>query len=129
KQLRQDDNEGRYSDAVALATGAGPKDVRAVFAQVDTGLDYSIAKRNELFSRESAAAERDLVGSGVAVVVLTLLLVSGAAIGVQQRMGEYRGRPSRSQPGAAVRSGAMARDVGSRASNERRAPTRRGDDA
>ncbi|HET8684923.1 MAG TPA: hypothetical protein VFM54_24085 [Micromonosporaceae bacterium] len=89
-QLRALDNGGSYPEAVQLATGTGDNDVPAVFVRLDSALDARIKERDERFINEAVAAEGNLTGSGVAVAVLSLLLVCGAVVGVQPRIAEYR---------------------------------------
>jgi hypothetical protein len=90
KRLRALDDEGRYTDAVALAIGLGPDSAAGVFNRLDEDLVRAIARNHDRFDREVGRAGTALAGAGVGLAILTLLLVMGVVAGIEQRMAEYR---------------------------------------
>jgi hypothetical protein len=88
--IRNLDNGGRYGDAVALATNTAADGPSKLFERLDAALTKGITDTNASFERESDDAADALAGVDIGVIVLTLLLVAGAAAGLQRRIGEYR---------------------------------------
>ncbi len=89
KQVRQFDAEGRYPDAVALVTDptkSGP----ILFAKLDKRLGDGIDEHRTLFVTGAAAAGKDLAGLLPGVLVLTLVMLVGTAVGLWARIAEYR---------------------------------------
>jgi hypothetical protein len=90
KALRDLDNGGNYTQAVAAAIGTGPNTTAQIFSTLDGVLAEAITHNGERFTRETDRADRALRGLDIGIVLLTLLLTVGAAYGIQRRMAEYR---------------------------------------
>jgi hypothetical protein len=84
--LRADDDGGRYTEAVALATG----DASATFTKVDKDLAAGIQASSVTFDDQAAAGGRTIAAVGIVVIILTLVTLAGVAIGIQRRIAEYR---------------------------------------
>jgi hypothetical protein len=89
-QVRQLDDGGQYPEAVVLAIGPGAGDGPSLFAALEKTLDAGIDQRRTLFSDAAAVADRDLAGSQLAVLGLTVALIFGAVAGLRPRIAEYR---------------------------------------
>jgi hypothetical protein len=87
---RLDDEQGDYPGAVKLAFGPAEDSAGSAFGRLDLALAEGIAHGNDRFAGEAAQADRALGGVGVGVALLTVALVAGVVIGIQQRMAEYR---------------------------------------
>jgi hypothetical protein len=90
QRVRALDVEGRYGDAVQLATGTGADSPATLFGQLDGALTTGIDTTNGRFDDRADDAGAALTGADIVLIVLTLLLVAGAAAGMQRRIGEYR---------------------------------------
>ncbi len=90
RELRTLDDNGAYGEAVAAAVGAGPETTGSIFNQLDADLAGAIAHNSERFERAVNRADRALSGVELGVAGLTVLLVVGAALGIQRRIVEYR---------------------------------------
>lgn len=89
EQLRRLDEGGRYTEAVKLATEAGPDSPSTLFNQLDEALTRSITGTNVTFDSRAAGAGRVLAGADAAVIAFTALLAVGAVVGLQRRIREY----------------------------------------
>jgi hypothetical protein len=89
EMIRQLDEQGRYPEAVELATDPG-KSGPALFASLDQRLGDGIEERREIFNAAAVEADRDLAGSRAGVLSLTLLMLLATTIGLQARIAEYR---------------------------------------
>jgi hypothetical protein len=90
KTVRQDDEGGRYQEAVTQTIGDGPTDAAKLFAQVDNQLNDGIVAADTRFNDEATAAANAIDAVGIVVIVLTLLTLAGVVVGVQRRIAEYR---------------------------------------
>lgn len=89
--VRKSENDGKYSEAVRKASDpSDPDGGAAVFNELEKELDNGIRGGGERFSRRTGQAVDVLAGSDFAVGALTALLIAGIAIGLQQRISEYR---------------------------------------
>jgi hypothetical protein len=89
-EVRRLDEQGDYPGAVQLAFGPAEDSAGSAFSRLDLSLAEGIAHGNDRFAGEAEQADRALGGVGVGVALLTVALVAGVVIGIQQRMAEYR---------------------------------------
>jgi hypothetical protein len=87
--LRGLDDAGQYPDAVKLAIGTDGSSA-AAFNRVDDRLAAAIATASRAFDEGADSAGGALVATGFGWSVLTLVLVAGVVVGLQQRIAEYR---------------------------------------
>jgi hypothetical protein len=90
QQVRSLDDGGNYLPAVQLAIGSGPRSSGALFGRLDSGLTDAISKDQAAFRSSAQAAQGDLTGLEVGVIVLSLLMAAGCARGITRRLAEYR---------------------------------------
>jgi len=88
-ELRDLDNTGQYPEAVALAVGADGSSA-AAFNRVDDRLAAAIATADRAFDDRADRAAGALAATSFGWTVLTLMLVAGIVVGLQQRIAEYR---------------------------------------
>ena len=88
--LRKLDNDGDYGGAVRAAVGAGPDTTASLSRQLDDELGRAITHNSERFELAAGDAAGVLSRVDIAMVVLTALLMVGAAVGIQRRIAEYR---------------------------------------
>lgn len=90
QEVRELDNAGRYVDAVRLAVDPSANTTTGLFTALDTAIGTGIAAADVRFDDHADDAAGVLTGADLAVVLLTGLLVAGAALGMYPRIGEYR---------------------------------------
>jgi hypothetical protein len=90
RRLRALDNGGAHGQAVASATGSGPRDAGALFRQLDTALDRSIAADQAVFQSEAESGRGALTGLEAGLIVLALVMAAGCVLGLRQRLAEYQ---------------------------------------
>jgi hypothetical protein len=90
QQLRYLDDAGQYPEAVTRAVGGAKGGATPAFNRADEQLSKAIVAANETFTDRADRARADLVGTGLGWVLLTLIMVAGVVIGLQQRIAEYR---------------------------------------
>jgi hypothetical protein len=90
RRLRSLDNGGAHAQAVASATGSGPRDSGALFRQLDTALDRSIAADQAVFQSRAAAGRGASTGLEAGMIALALIMAAGCVLGLRQRLAEYR---------------------------------------
>lgn len=83
QRIREADDAGQYSDAVALIGNP-------YFDSLDQSLVRAIGEARQDFSDEVAVARASLAGTAVGVLVLALIGAAGSAMGLWQRLKEYR---------------------------------------
>ncbi|WP_157241251.1 hypothetical protein [Catenuloplanes japonicus] len=88
--VRDLDAEGRYEDAVRLATGPEPTGQIAVFARWETEIDQALGAAQGRFDERARAARGTLRWADVSVILLTVLTLAGVGAGMARRIGEYR---------------------------------------
>jgi len=83
---------GDYPTAVAITLGSGASQPNeaAAFDQVDNTLKLAIGQARIDFANETGAASGWLVALPIGVLVLLVLAAAGAAVGIWQRLKEYR---------------------------------------
>jgi hypothetical protein len=90
RRLRSLDNGGAHAQAVASATGSGPRDSGALFRQLDTALDRSIAADQAVFQSRAAAGRGASTGLEAGMIALALIMAAGCVLGLRQRLAEYQ---------------------------------------
>ncbi|GHH41807.1 hypothetical protein GCM10017774_37010 [Lentzea cavernae] len=83
QRIREADDAGQYNDAVALIGNP-------YFDSLDQALVRGISEARQDFSDEVAVARVSLSGTAVGVLVLAVIGAAGAAMGLWQRLKEYR---------------------------------------
>ncbi|SDG69237.1 hypothetical protein SAMN05216553_110270 [Lentzea fradiae] len=83
QRIREADDAGRYAEAVGLI--GNPH-----FDSLDRDLVRAIGEARQDFSDEVAVARASLAGTVVGVLVLAVIGAAGAAMGLWQRLKEYR---------------------------------------
>jgi hypothetical protein len=83
QRIRQADDSGQYTEAVALI--AEPS-----FDRLDADLVTAINQARQNFSSEIAAARAALAGTVAGVLVLALICAVSSSMGLWQRLKEYR---------------------------------------
>jgi hypothetical protein len=83
QRIREADDAGQYNDAVALIDNP-------YFDSLDQDLVRAIGEARQDFSDEVAVARASLAGTVVGVLVLAVIGAAGAAMGLWQRLKEYR---------------------------------------
>jgi hypothetical protein len=83
---------GDYPTAVAITLGSGASQPNeaAAFDQVDNTLKQAIGQARIDFANETGAASGWLAALPIGVLVLLVLAAAGAAVGIWQRLKEYR---------------------------------------
>ncbi|WP_422769670.1 hypothetical protein ACN28C_23400 [Plantactinospora sp. WMMC1484] len=90
RTVRTLDDSGEYAKAVAATVGTGEQTTAAIFNRFDEALASAIDHNGRRFEREATGAGRALTGVDIGIAGLTLVLLVGAAVGMQQRIVEYR---------------------------------------
>lgn len=90
RQITAFDAAGEYRNAVGLATGPGPTTSATTAQSVDEHLSTAIAHAREGFGREAEQAYSALDSLVVGIAILATLAVLGVAVGIGQRLQEYR---------------------------------------
>lgn len=83
QRIREADDAGQYNDAVALIDNP-------FFDSLDQDLVRAIGESRQTFSDEVAVARASLAGTVVGVLVLAVISAAGSAMGLWQRLKEYR---------------------------------------
>lgn len=84
---------GDYATAVAITLGSGGANLpneAATFDRVDSTLNQAILQARTDFANETGAASGWLTALPVGVLILLILAAAGAAVGIWQRLREYR---------------------------------------
>ncbi|GAB3468132.1 hypothetical protein GCM10027436_83770 [Actinophytocola sediminis] len=87
-QIREADDAGEYGQAVTLAVGEDG--ARAHFDAVDGDLAIALGDTNRVFTDEISQASNAVTGTVIGVIVLAVLMAVGSAVGIWQRLKEYR---------------------------------------
>ncbi|WP_203657331.1 hypothetical protein [Actinocatenispora rupis] len=90
RQVRALDDGGRYPEAVDLAIGAEKGSAATAFGALDDRLGGAIDAANGRSGRAADAADGTQTGAAVGLGLLTVVVVVGAAVGIQRRAAEYR---------------------------------------
>jgi hypothetical protein len=89
-KIRQLDDSGQYEEAVKLATGDAPDSAATAFAKLDANLLKALTLGRQEFLNQTLTAQKSLTALVPGIVVLALLAAAGIAIGITQRLREYR---------------------------------------
>lgn len=90
RQVRSDDNTGKYRDAVQLAIGSGPRDSGTLFTRLDADLTTAISEDQAAFRSTIQHGRGAFTGLEAGVIILSLVMAAGCAWGLAQRIAEYR---------------------------------------
>lgn len=89
-KIRELDDTGAHEDAVRVATADAPESAAAAFGKLDDNLINALnAGRAEFVTRTSRAGQA-LTGLVPGVVGLAVVAAAGVAIGIRERLREYR---------------------------------------
>jgi hypothetical protein len=89
-ELRKLDREGKYTDAVTMATGSEPGSSASLARGFDGSLGAAIQQATARFDLATADAQDALSGLAIGIVALCVLAVVAAAVGMWPRIAEYR---------------------------------------
>jgi hypothetical protein len=89
-RIRDADDQGDYPEAVQLALSTDAAGAAPRFDAVDRQLDNAIDRTTLAFEEEVSQASSALTGTVIGVIVLALVMASGAVTGIWQRLKEYR---------------------------------------
>jgi hypothetical protein len=90
RRLRVLDDGGSHSQAVASATGSGPRDSGTWFRQLDTALDRSIAADQAVFQSHAVSGRGATTGLAAGMIAAALIMAAGCALGLRRRLAEYQ---------------------------------------
>jgi hypothetical protein len=90
KRIRQLDDSGRYDEAVKAAIGPEPDSGATAFGKLDSNMLNALTLGRQEFLTQTVHAQRALTGLVPGIVVLALLAAAGIAMGITQRLREYR---------------------------------------
>ncbi len=90
RQVRELDDGGRYTDAVASVVTATPGGSGAAFERLDAAFVEAIDAERGAFAAATASAASALTGLVAGPAVLALLAAAAVAVGLGRRIGEYR---------------------------------------
>jgi type II secretory pathway pseudopilin PulG len=90
RQVRELDDGGRYTDAVASVVTSEPGGSGAAFERLDAALGEAIDEERAAFTDATGSAASALTGLVAGPALLALLAAAGVAVGLGRRIGEYR---------------------------------------
>ena len=90
KRIRQLDDSGKYDEAVKAAIGPEENSGATAFAKLDGNLLKALNQGRQEFLTQTVHAQRAMIGLVPGVAVLALLAAAGIALGITQRLREYR---------------------------------------
>jgi hypothetical protein len=90
REVRRLDDAGDYPKAVAAAVQTNQAGAAAAFDRLDVALTAAVGHEREVFTSEIGRAHRSLTGLSIGTGVFTFVAVVGVALGVRQRLEEYR---------------------------------------
>jgi hypothetical protein len=91
-QATSDNSTGDYLDAtnITLGTGAANQNEAAAFDKVDSALNKATTQTRATFADETNIASAWLTALPIGVLVLLVIAAAGSAVGLWQRLREYR---------------------------------------
>ncbi|HEX8934899.1 MAG TPA: hypothetical protein VF788_12065, partial [Pseudonocardiaceae bacterium] len=89
KVRRLDDNT-QYAEAVEAAVGTGQTSAATAFDQLDKALITAVKHERGAFGSDIQHAQAMLTGLPLATAIFAIAAVAGAALGIRQRLEEYR---------------------------------------
>jgi hypothetical protein len=83
-------NSGDYTGAVELTLSSAKSGEQAMVSKLDAALDKAITQGRTVFAAQTNSASDALFGWPIGVLVLAVIAAAGSAIGIWQRLREYR---------------------------------------
>jgi Na+/proline symporter len=83
-------NTGDYPNAVSITLSSGGTGEAAMVANLDSSLDKAITQGRTIFADDTNSASAALFGWPIGLLVLAVLAAVGSAVGIWQRLREYR---------------------------------------
>jgi hypothetical protein len=83
-------NSGDYKGAVALTLSSANTGEQAMVTKLDAALDKAITQGRTVFADQTNSASGALFAWPIGVLVLAVIAAAGSAIGIWQRLREYR---------------------------------------
>jgi hypothetical protein len=90
KRIRELDDGGQYENAVKAAIGNEPDSGATAFAKLDGNLLAALNAGRQEFLNQTLSAQKALTGLVPGIAVLALIAAAGIAVGIAQRLREYR---------------------------------------
>ncbi|MGH8922534.1 MAG: hypothetical protein ACRD0H_30060, partial [Actinomycetes bacterium] len=90
KTVRQLDESAQYRKAVEAAVGSHETSAATAFDQLDKALNRAVDHERGAFGSDIQHAQRGLTGLPTATGALALAAAVGVALGIRQRLEEYR---------------------------------------
>ena len=90
KTVRALDDNGQHTRAVQLVTTQGPGHSSTLFGHLDGSLTSAIAADQAVFRVHATAGRNAFTGLEIGVIVLSLIMAAGCALGLSRRLAEYR---------------------------------------
>lgn len=90
RRLREMDDGGRYTDAVASATGRDPAGSGVAFEALDASLGQRIDTERAAFTESAGSASAAVTALTGGPALLALIAAGAAVAGIGRRVGEYR---------------------------------------
>jgi hypothetical protein len=90
RTVRSLDNHGHHAQAILLATTPGPDDSSTLFALLGQSLTSAITADQGVFRANAVAGQNASTALEAGVIVLSLVMAGGCAIGLSRRLAEYR---------------------------------------
>jgi len=90
QEIRKTDEDGNFTMAVQMVTGTDADGAAAQFDLVDADLRGALETTTRTFTDEVGQASNAITGTVAGVALLAVLMAVGAAVGIWQRLKEYR---------------------------------------
>ena len=90
RRVRELDDGGRYTEAVASVVTTTPGGSGAAFERLDAALADAIGAERAAFAVAADSAAGALTGLAAGPAALALLAAAAVAVGLGRRIGEYR---------------------------------------
>ena len=90
RKIRELDDTGQYDVAVAMAIGGAPESAATAFGKLDKNMITALNAGREEFFIQTKRGGQALTGLVPGVAALALLAAAGIALGIRERLREYR---------------------------------------
>ncbi|WP_436492709.1 hypothetical protein [Actinokineospora sp. HUAS TT18] len=90
RKIRELDDGGQYEGAVAMAIGNAPESAATAFGKLDKNMITALNAGREEFFIQTKRGSQALTALVPGVAVLALLAAAGIALGIRERLREYR---------------------------------------
>ncbi|CRK60349.1 secreted protein [Alloactinosynnema sp. L-07] len=90
RKIRELDDGGQYEGAVAMAIGGAPDSAATAFGKLDKNMITALNAGREEFFIQTKRGGQALTGLVPGVAILALLAAAGVALGIRERLREYR---------------------------------------